>query len=92
MQDLWLEVEKETAGWHKGLPPPKQIQNSIRIGMALNEKEKQDIIAYIKSVNHANDPGGYSLLGLGPTAEGVFIFAVVMSGLVGFAIWLGAKS
>jgi len=44
MQDLWLEVEKETAGWHKGLPPPKQIQNSIRIGMALNEKEKQDII------------------------------------------------
>ncbi|GAA1868328.1 MULTISPECIES: cytochrome bc1 complex diheme cytochrome c subunit [Pseudonocardia] len=58
----------------------------------LTPQEKQDIIAYIKSVNHANDPGGYSLLGLGPTAEGVFIFAVVMSGLVGFAIWLGAKS
>jgi len=44
-QDLWLEVEKETAGWHKGLPPPKQIQNSIRIGMAANEKERQEILA-----------------------------------------------
>jgi len=44
MQDLWLEVEKETAGWHPGRPPPKQIQNSIRVGIALNEKEKQDII------------------------------------------------
>ena len=21
MQDLWLEVEKETAGWHPGRPP-----------------------------------------------------------------------
>lgn len=45
MQDLWLEVEKETAGWHKGLPPPKQIQNSIRIGMAANEKERLEILA-----------------------------------------------
>ena len=44
MQDLWLDVEKETAGWHKGLPPPKQIQSSIRVGMALNAKERQDIL------------------------------------------------
>ncbi|MBN9738628.1 MULTISPECIES: cytochrome c [unclassified Pseudonocardia] len=58
----------------------------------LTSEEKQDIIAYIKSVNNTNDPGGNALLGLGPTAEGIFIFTVVMSGLVGFAIWLGAKS
>ena len=58
----------------------------------LTAEEKRDIIAYIKSVNGKNDPGGNPLLALGPTAEGVFIFAVVMSGLVGFAIWLGAKS
>ncbi|GAA1382367.1 c-type cytochrome [Pseudonocardia kongjuensis] len=58
----------------------------------LTPEEKRDIIAYIKSVNETNDPGGYSLLGLGPTAEGIFVFVFVMSGLVGFAIWLGAKS
>ena len=44
MQDLWLEVEKETAGWHPGRPPPKQIQSAIREGMALNEKERHDIL------------------------------------------------
>ena len=44
MQDLWLEVEKETSHWHKGLPPPKQLQNALRIGKALNEKERQDAL------------------------------------------------
>ena len=44
MQDLWLEVEKENAGWHPGRPPPKQIQSAIREGMALNEKERRDIL------------------------------------------------
>lgn len=58
----------------------------------LTPEEKRDIIAYVKSVNETNNPGGNALMGLGPTAEGVFIFMVVMSGLVGFAIWLGAKS
>lgn len=58
----------------------------------LTPEEKQDIISYIEQVNETNNPGGNELLGLGPTAEGVFIFAVVMSALVGFAIWLGAKS
>ncbi|MFP5020600.1 cytochrome bc1 complex diheme cytochrome c subunit [Pseudonocardia phyllosphaerae] len=58
----------------------------------LTPQEKKDIIAYVKSVNGTNNPGGNELLGLGPTAEGIFIFAVVISALVGFAIWLGAKS
>ncbi|MFP5070344.1 c-type cytochrome [Pseudonocardia nantongensis] len=58
----------------------------------LTPEEKKDIIAYIEQVNEENNPGGNELLGLGPTAEGVFIFTVVMAGLVGFAIWLGAKS
>ena len=40
MQDLWAEVEKETP--HKGLPPPRQLQNHIMEGKILNEKERRD--------------------------------------------------
>jgi len=40
MQDLWVEVEKETP--HKGLPPPRQLQAHIMYGKILDEKEKRE--------------------------------------------------
>jgi ubiquinol-cytochrome c reductase cytochrome c subunit len=58
----------------------------------LTTEEKRDIIAYIKSVDGPNNPGGEGLGGLGPTAEGVITFAIGITALVGFALWLGAKS
>jgi ubiquinol-cytochrome c reductase cytochrome c subunit len=58
----------------------------------LTPEEKEDIIAYVKSVSEArNAPGGNELGGVGPTAEGVFAFIVGLMAMVGFAIWLGAK-
>ena len=81
--ERWMDWQLATMG------PPMTV---LFWTFVRTPEEKRDVIAYIKAVNETNDPGGYSLLGLGPTAEGIFVFVFVMSGLVGFSIWLGAKS
>jgi ubiquinol-cytochrome c reductase cytochrome c subunit len=59
----------------------------------LTPEEKQDIIAYVKSVSGTNNSvGGNALGGIGPTAEGIVIFIVGLAAMVGMAMWLGAKS
>ena len=59
----------------------------------LSPDEKKDIIAYVKSVEGDNNsPGGNPLGGIGPVSEGVVAFTVGLAGLIGFALWLGAKS
>ena len=40
MQDLWVEVEKETPT--KGLPPPRQLQNHVLVGRLMSEQERRD--------------------------------------------------
>jgi ubiquinol-cytochrome c reductase cytochrome c subunit len=55
--------------------------------------EKEDIIAYVESVtNGNNNPGGNALGGVGPVSEGLVAFIVGIAAMVGFAMWLGAKS
>jgi ubiquinol-cytochrome c reductase cytochrome c subunit len=59
----------------------------------LAPEEKEDIIAYVKSVtNGNNNPGGDPLGGIGPVSEGLVAFIVGIAAMVGFAMWLGAKS
>jgi ubiquinol-cytochrome c reductase cytochrome c subunit len=59
----------------------------------LTPQEKQDIIAYITSVqNGSNDPGGNGLGGLGPISEGFIAWAVGIAALVGVTLWIGAKA
>jgi ubiquinol-cytochrome c reductase cytochrome c subunit len=59
----------------------------------LTPEEKADIIAYIKSVSgDVANPGGAGLGGIGPVSEGLVAFIVGLAGLIGFALWLGAKS
>lgn len=59
----------------------------------LTPEEKKDIIAYINSVTDGNNnPGGNPLGGIGPVSEGLIAFIVGLAGLIGFALWLGAKS
>lgn len=59
----------------------------------LTPEEKADIIAYVKSVSGTNNnPGGNALGGIGPVSEGLIAFIVGLAGLIGFALWLGAKS
>jgi ubiquinol-cytochrome c reductase cytochrome c subunit len=55
--------------------------------------EKEDIIAYVKSVtNGNNNPGGSPLGGIGPVSEGLIAFIVGIAAMIGVAMWLGAKS
>jgi ubiquinol-cytochrome c reductase cytochrome c subunit len=55
--------------------------------------EKEDIIAYVESVtNGNNNPGGNPLGGIGPVSEGLVAFIVGIAAMIGFALWLGAKS
>ena len=59
----------------------------------LTPQEKQDIIAYVSSVqNGQNDPGGYGLGGLGPISEGFIAWAVGIAALIGVTLWIGAKA
>jgi ubiquinol-cytochrome c reductase cytochrome c subunit len=59
----------------------------------LAPEEKEDIIAYVKSVtNGNNNPGGNALGGIGPVSEGLVSFIVGIAAMIGFALWLGAKS
>jgi ubiquinol-cytochrome c reductase cytochrome c subunit len=59
----------------------------------LTPQEKQDVIAYITSVQHGNnDPGGDGLGGLGPVSEGFIAWVVGIAALVGLTLWIGAKA
>ncbi len=53
---------------------------------------KRDIIAYLKTVQEAPDPGGLNLGAIGPVSEGLVAWFVGIVGLIGCAVWLGAKA
>ena len=58
----------------------------------LTPKDKKDIITYLKFVETHPSAGGYELAGLGPVAEGLFIWILGLGVIVALTIWLGAKS
>ena len=58
----------------------------------LTADEKKDIIAFIKSANETPSPAGYALGGLGPVAEGLAMWIVGITALLGFAMWIGTRS
>lgn len=59
----------------------------------LTPAEKEDIIGYVLAVRgQQNAPGGLTLGEIGPVSEGLAAFLVGMVALVGFTLWLGARS
>ncbi|MER6997788.1 c-type cytochrome [Streptomyces sp. NPDC000410] len=58
------------------------------------EKEKKDIIAYVKTVNgdQTVNPGGLKLGGLGPVTEGLFAWIFGLGALIAVAIWVAAHT
>lgn len=58
----------------------------------IDPKSKQDVIAYLRTINNAPSPGGLSLGMLGPVNEGLVAWVVGLAALIGCAVWLGAKS
>jgi ubiquinol-cytochrome c reductase cytochrome c subunit len=58
----------------------------------LDPKSKQDIIAWVRTIKQAPNPGGISLGGIGPVSEGLVGWVVGLAALIGCAVWLGAKA
>ncbi|WP_168195063.1 c-type cytochrome [Corynebacterium sp. sy039] len=58
----------------------------------LTAEEKKDIIAFIKSAKETPSPAGWSLGGLGPVAEGMFMWLVGIVVLIAAALWIGSRS
>ena len=57
----------------------------------VSPQEKQDVIAYLYSQRDTS-VGGFSLGNLGPVSEGLWVWVVGIGGLIGIAVWIGAKS
>ena len=58
----------------------------------LTADEKKDIIAFIKSAKETPSPGGWSLGGLGPVAEGMAMWIIGVTLVAAAAIWIGSRS
>ena len=57
----------------------------------ITPEEKRDVIAYLVEQREPS-PGGNSLGSLGPVSEGLWIWIIGIGSLIGFAVWIGAKS
>lgn len=56
-------------------------------------QEKTDIIAYLDYTERTSSVGGiFSLGGLGPVTEGLFVWTVGLALLLSVAVWLGVRS
>ncbi|MGI8522335.1 MAG: cytochrome bc1 complex diheme cytochrome c subunit [Nocardioides sp.] len=58
----------------------------------LSVEEKQDVIAYLQSIENNPEYGGFGLGGLGPVSEGMFAWLVGIGSLVGVATWIAAHT
>ena len=60
--------------------------------MNLTPDDKRDIISALMWSHENGTPGGYTLGGFGPVAEGLFIWIFGIGGLVAVTVWITAKS
>ncbi|MCI9887830.1 c-type cytochrome [Micrococcales bacterium 31B] len=58
----------------------------------ISSQNKTDIIAYLDAVQNDTSPGGFTIGGIGPVAEGLWAWCVGLTLLIGCAVWLGSKS
>jgi ubiquinol-cytochrome c reductase cytochrome c subunit len=58
----------------------------------LTPEDKKDIIAYLEYLKSHPSAGGLELSSLGPVSEGLFIWILGLGAIIGFTIWITAKS
>jgi len=58
----------------------------------LSPEDKRDVITYLETLDETGSPGGVSLGSLGPVTEGLYAWTIILSLLLGCAVWLGAKA
>ena len=57
----------------------------------LTEDEKKAIVRYVEFISKGAQPGGSDLGRYGPVPEGLVIFLVGLTALVGLTLWIGAR-
>lgn len=55
-------------------------------------ENKREVIAFLETLQEQPQQGGFSLGGLGPVGEGLYVWVVGIGGLVGFAVWIAAHT
>lgn len=58
----------------------------------LSPQDKSDIITYLKYIEQKPAVGGLSLGSIGPVSEGLFIWVIGLGAIIGFTVWITAKS
>jgi ubiquinol-cytochrome c reductase cytochrome c subunit len=58
----------------------------------ISPEAKNDIVAYLHSVDEQENVGGMALGNLGPVSEGLFVWVFGLGIMVAFAVWLGKKA
>lgn len=58
----------------------------------LSPQDKSDIITYLKYIEQTPAVGGLSLGSIGPVSEGLFIWVIGLGAIIGFTVWITAKS
>ncbi len=76
--------------WEAMLTGPQNMPNFSNGN--LSPDEKRDVIAYLDSIEENPEYGGFSLGGLGPVSEGVFVWLLGIGGLVGAAVWIASHT
>ncbi|MEV0846893.1 c-type cytochrome [Streptomyces sp. NPDC049954] len=82
---------------------PKHIYEAMQTGpqnmpsfpdTTMPEKQKKQIIAYVKEVNGDDtaSPGGLSLGGLGPVSEGLFAWVFGLGAMIAVATWVAVRT
>ena len=79
----------------------QQVVEAIRTGPAnmprfsgnLSDAQVRDIVSYVTGrVQHPTNPGGFSLGGVGPVAEGFVALLIGVGGLALICFWIGERS
>ena len=80
---------------------PQQVVEAIRTGPAnmprfsgnLSDTQVRDIVSYVTGrLEHPTNPGGFSLGGVGPVAEGFVALLIGVGGLALICFWIGERS
>ncbi|WP_026818429.1 c-type cytochrome [Arthrobacter castelli] len=58
----------------------------------ISPQGKQDIIAFLNTIESTPSPGGADLGSLGPVSEGLFVWTAGLGVIIAFTIWLTSRS
>lgn len=58
----------------------------------ITPEQKRAIIAYVQTLKDSADPGGHGIDRIGPVSEAIVIWVAGVGALMGFILWIGAKT